>query len=148
MKPQFTISFLAFVTIATFAQEQPDGTWLDSAPVQWNRPLASLPLPAFVVPGRPQDVERNITPDCKAHQWSIRLHEERVVGGAEWLVFASFLGKAGKLSFAAGSWQRLAVIPGRTRYAVRQGYPRRHMEVRQESGQPVVVVVGVRTRHT
>ena len=56
MRPLFTIPFLAFVIIATFAQEQPDGTWLDSAPVQWNRAGASIPVPAFVFIGPPHVV--------------------------------------------------------------------------------------------
>jgi LppP/LprE lipoprotein len=96
VRPLLAIAFLALVPFVTTAQDQPAGTWLDSAPVQWNHPGASIPLPAFVGPGRPQDTERNITPEyCKAQQRPVRLQEERVVAGAGWLVFASFKSKDG-----------------------------------------------------
>jgi hypothetical protein len=90
VKLLLAIPFLALVPFAILAQDQPAGTWLHSAPVQWNRPGASIPLPAVVGPGRPQDVEKNITPEyCKAQQRSVRLCEERVVAGAGCLVFTS-----------------------------------------------------------
>jgi hypothetical protein len=89
VRPLFTIPFLAFLTIATFAQEQPAATWLDSTPVQWNTPGASFPKVLH-------HVEKNVTPEyCKAHQRPIRLQEERVVAGAGWLVFSSTKGKDG-----------------------------------------------------
>jgi LppP/LprE lipoprotein len=96
MRPPVLIPFLAFVPFVSTAQDQPTGTWLDSTPVQWNHPGASVPLRAVVGLGRPQDVEKNITPEyCKANQPPLRLAEERVVAGAGWLVFASFKSKDG-----------------------------------------------------
>jgi hypothetical protein len=89
MRALFTIPFLAIVPIAVVAQDQPAGTWLDSAPVEWSPPGASFPK-------APQDVEKNISPEyCKTHERPIRLKEERVVAGAGWMVFASFQGKDG-----------------------------------------------------
>ena len=65
-------------------------------PVRWNRAGTSIPLPAIVGPGRPQDVERNVSPEYgKAQQQPVRLQGERVSAGAEWLVFASSQGKDG-----------------------------------------------------
>jgi hypothetical protein len=89
MRPLPAISFFAFLPSTTTAQDQPAGAWLDSAPVQWNRPGAALPKP-------PKDAERNITPEyCKAHERSVSSQEERAVAGAGWIVFASFRGNNG-----------------------------------------------------
>jgi hypothetical protein len=192
------IAFLALVPFVITAQDQPAGTWLDSTLVQWNRAGASIPLPAVVGPGRPQDVEKNVTPEyCKAQQRPLRLQEERVVAGAGWVVFGSSKGKDGvtvvggalsydgmcrpdpyqyfvfvrgkfagtlspmlmrarsdgsinKVSFAG----RERIMATFSRYTgadplcCPSQVSEATYEVRQESGRPVVVVVGVRTRPT
>jgi hypothetical protein len=198
VRPVVAIPLLSLIPFPALPQDQTAGTWLDSAPVQWNRPGASIPLPAFVGPGRPQDVERNITPEyCKANQPPLRLAEERVVSGAGWLVFASSKGQDGvtvvggalsedgmcrpdpyqyfvfvrgrfagtlspglmrarsdgsvnKVSFAGRG--RIVAAFSRSTAADPLCCPSRLSEatykVRQESGQSVVIVVGVRTRPT
>jgi LppP/LprE lipoprotein len=192
------ILFLALVPTLSPGQDQPAGTWLDSALVQWNRAGASIPLPAFVGIGRPQDVERNITPEyCKSHERPVRLPEERVVAGAGWLVFASSQGKDG-LTVVGGAhsldgmcrpdpYQYFVFVRGKFAGTLSPGLMRARSngsvnrvslagrgkivatfsrytaadplccpsrlseatyEIRQESGQPVAIVVGVRTRPT
>ena len=89
MRPLPAISFFAPLPSTTMAQNRPAGAWLDLAPVQWNRPGATLPKP-------PRNAERNITPEyCKAHERPVSSDEERAVAGAGWIVFASFQGGNG-----------------------------------------------------
>src|SRR5215467_4194174 len=89
MRPLLAILFAVLLPYAMTAQDRPGGAWLDTAPVQWNPPGASLPKP-------PKDANRNITPEyCKAHERPVSSDEERAVAGAGWIVFASFQGGNG-----------------------------------------------------
>jgi hypothetical protein len=189
VRPLSAIAFLAVVSIAGVAQDEPGGTWLDSQPVQWNRPGASFPK-------APQDLEKNVTPEyCKAHPRPIRLLEDRIVAGAGWLVFASYRAKDGLIVVGSALSQDGMCRPDPYQYFVflRGEYAgtllpgmmearsdgsvnkvsfsgrgkilamfSRHTaadpwccpsrlseatyEIRQESGKPVVSVVGVRSR--
>lgn len=198
MRPLVAIPLLSLIQFPTVAQDPRARTWLDSTPVQWNTPGASFPLPAIVGIGRPQDVEKNVTPEyCEAHQRPIRSQEESVVSGAGFLVFASSQGRdgvtvvggavsedgmcrpdpyqyfvfvrgnfAGTLSpelmrARSDSSVNKVSFPGHGKIAAKFSRysgadplccPSRISEatdeVRQESGKPVVIVVGVRTRPT
>jgi hypothetical protein len=198
VRPLFAILLLFLIPFPTLPQNGPAGTWLDSMPVQWNTPGASFPLPAIVGIGRPQDVEKNVTPEyCKAHQRPVRSNEERVVAGAGWIVFSSSKGEDGliviggalsedgmcrpdpyqyfvfvrgeyagtlsprlmrarsdssinKVSFA-GRGKILATFSrynGADPLCCPSRISEATYEVQQESGKPVVIVVGVRTRPT
>ena len=198
MRPLLATPLLALLALPAIAQNGPAATWLDSAPAQWNRPGASFPLPAIVGSGRPQDMEKNVTPEyCKAHQPPVSLPEERVVAGAGWLVFPSSKGNDGltvvggalsedgmcrpdayqffvfvRGNFAGtlspnlmgarsdGSVNKVS-FPGRgkilamfSRYSAADPLccPSRLSEatygIRQETGKPVVIVLGVRSRRT
>jgi hypothetical protein len=81
----FAILSVALLPCAAMTEDRPSA-WLDSAPVQWNQPGASLPKP-------PQDVKRDVAPDyCKTYEPSVNSPEERAIAEADWTVVASFQG--------------------------------------------------------
>jgi hypothetical protein len=89
MRPLLASRLVALLSSALIAQEQPTGVWLDSTPIEWNRPGIRLPR-------IPKDAETNITPDhCKVDKRPVSSQEERAVAIAGWLVFASLHGVDG-----------------------------------------------------
>jgi hypothetical protein len=191
MRLLLAISLVTLVSYTATAQDRPAGAWLDAAPVQWNRPGATLPR-------LPHDAQRNITPEyCKAHERPVSSQEERAVAGAGWIIFASFHGGNG-VTVVGGAlsedgmcrpdpYQHFVFVRGRfagtlsprlmrarsdgslnkvdftgpgkivadfSRYTGADPLccPSRiseaTYEVRERSGRPVVILVGVRTRST